>query len=221
MKQLNKYIDHTLLKPTATVKEIEILCNEAKEYDFATVCVNPCQIELAAKLLKNTNVGITTVIGFPLGANTSEVKAFETMDAIKKGATEIDMVVNIGAIKDQNWDLVLNDMKAVKKAAPNNTVKVIMENCLLEKEEIVKACQLAVEAGLEFVKTSTGFSTGGATFEDVKLMADTVKDKAQVKAAGGVRTFEDAQKMIENGATRLGTSGGVSIVKGQDNTSNY
>ncbi|QEH61822.1 deoxyribose-phosphate aldolase [Spiroplasma chinense] len=219
--ELNKYIDHTLLKASATKSEIKTLCEEAKQYDFATVCVNPTQIEYASELLKGTNVGITTVIGFPLGASTSEVKAFETADAIQKGATEIDMVVNIGAIKDGNWDLVLSDMKAVKASAPNNVVKCIMENCLLTKEEIVKACEMAVEAKLEFVKTSTGFSTGGATFDDVKLMSETVKRNAEVKAAGGVRTFEDAMKMIENGATRLGTSGGVSIVNGKDNNTAY
>ncbi|ARU91616.1 deoxyribose-phosphate aldolase [Spiroplasma clarkii] len=219
--KLNKYIDHTLLKPTATKSEIKTLCEEALKFDFATVCVNPCQIEYAASLLKGSDVGITTVIGFPLGATTSAVKAFETSDAIKKGATEIDMVVNIGAIKDQDWDYVLNDMKAVKTAAGKTIVKCIMENCLLEKPEIVKACELAVQAGLDFVKTSTGFSTGGATFEDVKLMSQTVNGKAQVKAAGGVRTYDDAMKMIENGATRLGTSGGVAIVQKQDNNSSY
>lgn len=219
--KLNKYIDHTLLKPTATTAEIKTLCAEALEFDFATVCVNPCHIKLAAQQLANSTVGITTVIGFPLGASTTEVKAFETSDAISKGATEIDMVVNIGAIKDKNWTYVLEDMRAVKAVAGTKVVKCIMENCLLEQAEIVKACELAVEAGLDFVKTSTGFSTGGATFSDVKLMAQTVGKNAQVKAAGGVRTFSDAMQMIENGATRLGTSGGVAIVQGQDNTTAY
>ncbi|QHX36641.1 deoxyribose-phosphate aldolase [Spiroplasma sp. BIUS-1] len=219
--ELNKYIDHTLLKADAKKSEIEKLCLEAKEFDFATVCINPGQIAYAKSLLADTNVGITTVVGFPLGATTSEVKAFETKQAIENGATEIDMVINIGAVKDANWDLVLNDMKAVKSAAPNNCVKVILENCLLTKEEITKCCELALEAKLEFVKTSTGFSTGGATFEDVALMKSVVKDNAKVKAAGGVRTFDDAMKMIENGADRLGTSGGVAIVQGQEHKNGY
>ncbi|AUB31525.1 deoxyribose-phosphate aldolase [Spiroplasma floricola] len=219
--KLNRYIDHTLLKADAKKKEIEKLCNEAKEWDFATVCINPCHISYAKELLKGTNVGITTVVGFPLGANTSEVKVFEAKQAIENGATEIDMVINIGAVKDANWDLVLNDMKAVKKASPNNCVKVILENCLLTKEEIVKCCELALEAKLEFVKTSTGFSTSGANLEDVVLMKSIVKDKAKVKAAGGVRTFEYAIKMIENGAERLGTSGGVAIVKGEEHKNGY
>ncbi|AUM62636.1 deoxyribose-phosphate aldolase [Spiroplasma monobiae] len=218
---LNKYIDHTLLKADAKKSEIEKICAEAKEFDFATVCINPGQITFAKSLLEGTNVGITTVVGFPLGATTSEVKAFETKQAIENGATEIDMVINIGAVKDANWDLVLNDMKAVKSSAPNNCVKVILENCLLTKEEITKCCELALEAKLEFVKTSTGFSTGGATFEDVALMKSIVKDNAKVKAAGGVRTYDDAIKMIENGADRLGTSGGVAIVKGEEHKNGY
>ncbi|WP_338984250.1 deoxyribose-phosphate aldolase [Spiroplasma endosymbiont of Diplazon laetatorius] len=218
---LNKYIDHTLLKADAKKSEIEKICSEAKEFDFATVCINPTHISYAKGLLEGTDVGITTVVGFPLGATTSEVKAFETKQAIKNGATEIDMVINIGAVKDANWDLVLNDMKAVKAAAPNNCVKVILENCLLTKEEITKCCELALEAKLEFVKTSTGFSTGGATFEDVALMKSIVKDNAKVKAAGGVRTYDDAMKMIENGADRLGTSGGVAIVKGEEHKNGY
>ncbi|WP_339020302.1 deoxyribose-phosphate aldolase [Spiroplasma endosymbiont of Atherix ibis] len=219
--KLNRYIDHTLLKADAQKKEIEKLCNEAKEWDFVTVCINPCHISYAKELLKDTNVGITTVVGFPLGATTSEVKVFETKQAIENGATEIDMVINIGAVKDANWDLVLNDMKAVKKAASKNCVKVILENCLLTKEEIVKCCELALEAKLEFVKTSTGFSTSGANLEDVALMKSIVQDKAKVKAAGGVRAFEDAIKMIENGAQRLGISGGVAIIKGEEHKNGY
>lgn len=219
--ELNKYIDHTILKADATKADIIKICNEAKEFDFATVCINPGRIKIAAKELAGTKVGITTVIGFPLGANTSEAKAFETKDAIEKGATEIDMVANIGAIKDADWETVLNDMKAVKKSAGKSIVKVILENCLLTKEEIKKCCEIAIEAGLEFVKTSTGFSTSGATLDDVKLMKDTVGDKALVKAAGGVRTLEDAEKMIEAGASRLGTSGGVSIVQGKTHKEGY
>ncbi|WP_339031040.1 deoxyribose-phosphate aldolase [Spiroplasma endosymbiont of Cantharis nigra] len=219
--KLNKYIDHTLLKADAKKVEIEKLCIEAKEYDFATVCINPSHIIYAKSLLKGSNVGITTVVGFPLGATTSEVKAFETKQAIENGASEIDMVINVGAVKDANWDLVLNDMVAVKKAAPNNCVKVILENCLLTQEEIIKCCELALKANLEFVKTSTGFSSGGATFKDVSLMKSIVKDNAKVKAAGGVRTYDDAIQMIENGASRLGTSGGVAIVKGEEHKTGY
>lgn len=219
--KLNKYIDHTLLKPDATKQQIKSLCIDAMTYDFATVCINPCHIEYAKTILKDSTVNITTVVGFPLGASTTEVKAFETKDALKKGATEIDMVANIGAIKDGDWDYVLKDMEAVKAAAPNNTIKCIIENCLLTKDEIKKACELAVQAKIEFVKTSTGFSTGGATFEDVALMKNVVKNQAQVKAAGGVKTYEDALKMIESGATRLGTSGGVAIVQKKDNKKEY
>ncbi|AAT75477.1 deoxyribose-phosphate aldolase [Mesoplasma florum L1] len=219
--KLNKYIDHTLLKQDATKAEIKQLCDEAIEFDFATVCVNSYWTSYCKELLKGTNVGITNVVGFPLGACTTATKAFEVSEAIKDGATEIDMVLNIGALKDKNYELVLEDMKAVKKAAGSHVVKCIMENCLLTKEEIMKACEIAVEAGLEFVKTSTGFSKSGATFEDVKLMKSVVKDNALVKAAGGVRTFEDAQKMIEAGADRLGTSGGVAIIKGEENNASY
>lgn len=219
--KLNKYIDHTLLKPEATKQDIINLCNQAKEYDFATICVNTCWTSFCKELLKDSNVGITNVVGFPLGACLTEVKAFEVKKAIENGADEIDMVLNVGALKDENYDLVLNDMKEVKKAAGDHVVKVILENCLLTREEIIKTCELAVEAGLEFVKTSTGFNKSGATVEDVKLMSEVVKNKAQVKAAGGVRTYEDAIEMINAGATRLGTSGGVNIVNKKENNSSY
>ena len=212
--KINNYIDHTLLKQTATNKEIKELCLEAIKYDFATVCVNPTQIELAKQTLKGSNVGITTVIGFPLGATLTSVKAFETKEALNRGANEIDMVVNIGAVKDGNWDLVLEDIKEVKKQAPNNIVKVILETCLLTNEEIIKVCELALESGVEYVKTSTGFSTQGATFEVVKLMLSVVKGRAKVKAAGGVKTYEDAKKMIDLGVSRIGTSSGVKIIEG-------
>ncbi|AXK51204.1 deoxyribose-phosphate aldolase [Spiroplasma alleghenense] len=214
---LNKYIDHTLLKPEATEPQIIKLCEEAKKYDFATVCVNPYWIKLAKESLTGSNVGITTVVGFPLGVNTSEVKAFETTLAIKDGATEIDMVINIGALKSQKYDVVLNDMKKVKEAAGKTIVKVIFETALLTKEEIIKACELAVEAKLDFVKTSTGFSTAGATIENVTLMKKIVNGKAKVKAAGGVRNLQDAEEMIKAGADRLGTSGGVAIIEGKTN----
>ena len=214
--KLNKYIDHTLLKPEATKEQITNLCNEARLYDFASVCVNPCHIALCKELLKGSTVNVCTVIGFPLGANTSETKAFETRDAIKKGATEVDMVLNIGALKDGDYDLVKNDIKAVHDAANGTLVKVIFENCLLTKDEIVKACKICMEVGVEYVKTSTGFNKSGATFEDIKLMSSTVNGKCKVKAAGGVRTYEDALKMItECGASRLGTSSGKAIVEGE------
>ncbi|QBQ07674.1 deoxyribose-phosphate aldolase [Spiroplasma gladiatoris] len=218
---LNRYIDHTLLKPDAKKSDIEKICKEAIDNEFATVCINPCNIENAKEFLKNSNVGITTVIGFPLGASTTQTKVFETQDAIQKGATEIDMVINIGNVKNQEWNKILNEMIEIKNAAKNNIVKVILENCLLTKEEIVKCCNLAIEAKLDFVKTSTGFSTGGATFGDVELMKKTVENKILIKAAGGVRTYDDAIKMIELGALRLGTSGGVSIVNGQKNDKEY
>lgn len=212
---LNKYIDHTLLKPESTTAQISNLCNEALKYDFASVCVNPTHIELCSKLLKGSNVKVCTVIGFPLGANTSETKAFEAKDAINKGAQEIDMVLNIGALKEGNYELVKNDIKAVYDACNGTLLKVIFETCLLSNEEIIKACQICMEVGVEYVKTSTGFNKAGATFENVKLMSDTVKGVCLVKAAGGVRSYDDAIKMInECGASRLGTSSGVAIVQG-------
>ena len=212
--KLNKYIDHTLLKPEATKEQIQKLCNEALKYDFASVCVNPCHIQECAKLLKGSDVKVCTVIGFPLGANTTETKVFETKDAISKGANEIDMVLNVGALKEGNYDLVKDDIAAVYKACNGTLLKVIFENCLLTKDEIIKACNICVEVGVDFVKTSTGFNKGGATFEDVKLMSDTVNGKCKVKAAGGVRTKQDALKMInECGANRLGTSAGVAIME--------
>ena len=219
--KLSKYIDHTLLKPEASTSQIKELCNQAKKYDFASVCVNPTHIALCKKELEGSDVKVCTVIGFPLGANTSEVKAFETKDAINKGAQEIDMVLNIGALKEGNYDLVKEDIASVKKAAGDTLVKVIFETCLLSKEEIVKACQICMEVGVEYVKTSTGFNKSGATFEVVKLMSDTVKDVCIVKAAGGVRSYEDAIKMInECGASRLGTSSGVAIIEGEKVDSN-
>ena len=180
----NKMIDHTVLKADTPLETVKRICDEAMEYGFASVCINPCHVAYCADYLKDSDVNVCTVIGFPLGANTSAVKAFETKDAIANGADEIDMVMNIGALKDKNYDLVRDDVKAVVEAAEGNCVKVILENCLLTKEEIVKACELCVEAGAAFVKTSTGFSTSGATPEDVKLMKDTVKGRCLVKAAG-------------------------------------
>ncbi|EFA89333.1 deoxyribose-phosphate aldolase [Peptoniphilus lacrimalis DNF00528] len=213
--KLNKYIDHTLLKADATQESIKELCRQAKEYDFMSVCINSSNIELAKEELKGTDVKICTVIGFPLGATTTESKVFETTDAIEKGADEVDMVLNIGALKSKNFDIVLRDISEVAKVAHNKgkILKVILETCLLEKDEIIKACQLSKEAGADFVKTSTGFSTGGAKEEDVALMRKTVGDQMGVKASGGIRTLEKARLMIENGATRLGVSAGVQIME--------
>lgn len=215
------YIDHTLLKPEATKEQIIALCAEAKQYDFASVCVNPTWIETAAKELEGAVSKVCTVIGFPLGANTSDVKAFETKDAIAKGADEVDMVLNIGALKGSDYELVLNDMKAVVEAANGTLVKVIIETCLLTDEEKVKACELAVEAGVDYVKTSTGFSAGGATPTDVALMRKTVGLDLGVKASGGVRSLADLKAMIEAGATRIGASSGVKIMQGLAAESDY
>lgn len=221
-QQVSKLIDHTALKADTTKAVIEKLCNEAKQFEFMSVCVNPTWVETAAAMLKGTDVKVCTVIGFPLGANTPEVKAFEAQDAISKGATEVDMVLNIGAMKDANYDLVERDVRAVVEAAKGKAlVKVILETCLLTKEEIVKASQICEKAGTDFVKTSTGFSTGGATIEDVKLMSETVSSHIGVKASGGVRNLEDLKNMVEVGATRIGTSAGVAIVQGEESTSGY
>ena len=215
-------IDHTLLKANALKEELTKLTEEAKKYEFASVCVNPTWVKYAAGQLAGTNVKVCTVIGFPLGASTSAVKAFETKDAIANGATEVDMVINIGALKDKQDDLVLSDIKAVVEAAGEKAlVKVIIETCLLTDEEKVRACELAVQAGADFVKTSTGFSTGGATPEDVALMRKTVGDKAGVKASGGVRSLEDMKAMIEAGANRIGASSGVKIMEGGQSESSY
>lgn len=213
MKNLSRYIDHTLLKADATENEVIKLCNEAKEYDFFSVCINPGFVELAAKELRESNVAVCTVIGFPLGASTPETKAFETRDAIQKGAAEVDMVINISKLKDKKDEEVLKDIKAVVDAADKKAlVKVIIETCLLTDEEKERACKLAKDAGADFVKTSTGFSTGGATKEDIALMRKTVGTEMGVKASGGVRTYEDAVTMIESGATRIGTSASIAIV---------
>lgn len=214
-------IDHTLLKAESTKAQVEQICAEAKQYGFASVCVNPTWVKFSADQLAGTAVKVCTVIGFPLGATTSAVKAFETKDAIANGAGEIDMVINIGALKDGNFDLVREDIKAVVDAANGTLVKVIIESCLLTDEEKVKACELAVEAGADFVKTSTGFSTGGATAEDIALMRKTVGPEIGVKASGGVRSLEDMQLMVENGATRIGASSGVAIMNGLKSDSNY
>jgi len=215
-------IDHTLLKQDATKQQIEKLCAEAKEYVFASVCVNPTWVKTSAELLTGTPVKVCTVIGFPLGASTPETKAFETKDAIQNGAGEIDMVLNVGALKSEDLALVKRDIEAVVEAAKGKAiVKVILETCLLTKEEIKVASQLSKDAGADFVKTSTGFSTGGATVEDVKLMREVVGPDLGVKASGAVRSLEDVEKMIEAGATRIGASSGVQIVQGLTSNSDY
>ena len=213
----SKYIDHTLLKATATKAEILNLCAEANKYNFKSVCVNPCYVEYASELLNGTDVKICTVIGFPLGANTSEVKAFETTKAIADGADEIDMVINIGMAKDHDYDALYDDIKAVVDAANGVLVKVIIETCYLTDDEKVEVCKIAVKAGADFVKTSTGFGTAGATVEDVKLMRKTVGEIVGVKASGGIRSKEDFEKMIEAGATRVGCSSGKKIMEEYEN----
>lgn len=219
--KLNKYIDHTLLKADASQEQIETLIEEAKKYDFASVCVNPTWVNFAAQALKATDVKVCTVIGFPLGANTPELKAFETSDAIQNGANEVDMVINIGALKSRNFDLVERDIRAVVEAAKGTLVKVIIETCLLTDDEKVKACQIAQKAGADFVKTSTGFSTGGATVADVALMRKTVGPDMGVKASGGARSYEDALAFIKAGATRIGASSGVAIIEGDVANGDY
>lgn len=218
---LAKYIDHTALKPETTKAQIEQLAHEAREYGFMSVCVNPTHVAYAKSLLEGTDVLVCTVIGFPLGANTPAVKAFETKDAIANGAGEVDMVINVGALKDKNYDLVAEDIKAVVDAAGDVTTKVIIETALLTEEEKVKACEIAQAQGADFVKTSTGFSTGGATKEDIALMRKTVGPDMGVKASGGVRSYEDVMMMIEAGATRIGASAGVQILKGEEAKGDY
>ncbi|WP_019637630.1 deoxyribose-phosphate aldolase [Paenibacillus fonticola] len=215
-------IDHTLLRSDATTEDIKKLTDDAKEYGFASVCVNPAWVAYSAEQLAGTKVKVCTVIGFPLGASTSKTKAYETADAIGSGATEVDMVINIGALKSGSDDIVLRDIQAVADAAAGRAlVKVIIETSLLTDEEKVRACKLAVQAGADFVKTSTGFQGGGATAEDVALMRRTVGPDVGVKASGGVRSLEDVNRMIEAGATRIGASSGVQIVKGEQGSSSY
>lgn len=211
---INKLIDHTALKPNTNKESILKLIAEAKTYDFVSVCVNPCWVALAHQELKNTDVKVCTVIGFPLGANTTEVKVFETKDAIEKGAQEIDMVINIAMLKDKEYDYVENEIHQIVEAAKDKAiVKVIIETCLLTDEEKIKACELSQKAGADFVKTSTGFSTGGATVHDIALMRKTVGAEMGVKASGGVHTHEEALAMVEAGATRIGASAGVKLLK--------
>lgn len=211
--ELNKYIDHTLLKPEATNEQITKLCEEARQYDFASVCVNTCYVPLAKQLLAGSDVKVCCVVGFPLGAMDTVSKAFEAKTALENGAQEVDMVINIGALKDKDYDYVTKDIAAVVEASKPAIVKVIIEACLLTDEEKVEACKCSMNAKAEFVKTSTGFSTHGATLEDVALMKKTVGDVCKVKAAGGVRSYDDAMKMIEAGADRLGCSAGIKVME--------
>lgn len=211
-QEIAAMIDHTLLKAFATPAQIEQLCKEAAEYHFASVCVNPAYVALAASLLKGTGVKVCTVIGFPLGANTSAVKAFEARDAIANGAEEVDMVINVGAMKAGDYELVEKDIKAVVDAADGTLVKVIIETCYLTDEEKVLACKAAAKAGADFVKTSTGFGTGGATPADVALMRSSIPDTMKVKASGGVHNYEEAMAVVEAGASRIGASAGMAIV---------
>ena len=214
--QLAQYIDHTLLKPQSTEKEIIELCREAKEYGFYAVCVNPCFVNLAAKLLTGTKVKVAGVVGFPLGATLQEIKAMEAELAFKSGAQEVDMVMNIGALKGGHYDQVVGDIQAVvdvaKKQVLKRIVKVIIETGLLTHEEKVKACQLVIAAGADFVKTSTGFNGGGATLEDIAIIKQTTEGKVKIKASGGIRDYKSARAMLDAGADRIGTSSGVAIV---------
>lgn len=215
MRTINQYIDHTLLKADATSKDIEKLCHEAMEYEFYSVCVNNCYVSLAAELLKHSNVKVASVVGFPLGAMSTISKVHETTVAIIDGADEIDMVLNVGWLKEGKLDLVRNDIASVVEVAHkmNGLVKVIIETCLLTEEEIKTACALSLDANADFVKTSTGFSTGGAKAKDVLLMKEVVKDNAKIKASGGIRDYETAMAMIEAGADRIGASASIKIVE--------
>lgn len=218
---LNKYVDHTILKAFATRKDVEKLCAAAKEYDFASVCVNPMYVSLARDLLEGTTVNICTVIGFPLGANTTAIKAAETEQAYIDGCNEFDMVIAVGALKEGRYDYVRNDIQAVVKAAKGRTVKVIIETAYLTDEEKIMACRLCTEAGANFVKTCTGFSTAAdapnaATVHDIELMRANIAPEMKVKASSGIRTYEDALALINAGAERLGTSAGVKILEGAE-----
>lgn len=216
MSNIASYIDHTVLAADATQEKIQKLCDEAKQWKFASVCVNTCWTKFCAQQLKDTGVNVCVVVGFPLGAMCTKAKAYEAKCAVEEGATEVDMVINIGWLKDGKDDLVENDIREVKKACGDKHLKVIIEACLLTDEEKVRACELSVKAGADFVKTSTGFSKWGAKEEDVALMRKTVGPNVGVKASGGIRTYEDAVKMVKAGANRLGCSAGIAIVQGEE-----
>lgn len=218
---MNEFIDHTLLKPEASTEQIKVLCEEANKYNFKSVCVNPGHVSLCRELLEDSDTLVCTVVGFPLGATTSDTKAHETKEALRNGADEIDMVINIGALKEGLDELVKEDIQKVVKAAEGKIVKVIFETCLLNEEEIAKACELAISAGAHFIKTSTGFSNGGATKKAVSLMLEKANGRALVKASGGIRSYEDAKAYIDMGVKRLGTSSGVKIMAGEVSTESY
>lgn len=215
--EINRMIDHTLLKPESTREQIKSLCDEALEYNFKSVCINPFWVSYANDILKDSEVSVCTVIGFPLGANTTSMKAAEAREAILNGADEVDMVINVGLLKSKEYDLVEEDIKAVVEESKDKIVKVIIETCLLSDEEIVKACEISMKSGADFVKTSTGFNSAGAKAQDVNLMRKTVGDTLGVKASGGIRDLKTAREMIENGATRLGVSAGIEIIKELEN----
>ncbi|PWC08973.1 Deoxyribose-phosphate aldolase 2 [Mycoplasmopsis arginini] len=219
---LNKLIDHTFLNPAGTTKDIDKLIEEAKKYDFKSVCIAPSYIKYAKEQLKNSDVLICTVIGFPLGYNVTSVKVFETKIALEHGADEIDMVMNVSRFKDKQYEYVLNEIKSIKEVCGNKVLKVIIETALLTNEEIAKATEIVLQSGADFIKTSTGFSYRGASFEDIKIMKEIAKDNLLIKASGGIKSKEDALKMVELGANRLGTSKSVTIIEGKiDNSSNY
>ena len=221
MKLLNTYIDHTLLKATASQNDIIKLCQEAIAYNFFSVCVNSCNVTLARKQLEGSEVKVCSVIGFPLGAMSTQAKVTEAQIALNEGADEIDMVINIGLLKSKDFDGVWKDIEAVKDCMPNNILKVILETCYLEELEIIKASELAIQSGADFIKTSTGFGSSGATIEDVKLMKSVANDSVKIKASGGIKNAETALKYINLGASRLGTSSGIAIVTGKSSNSNY
>lgn len=215
MNDLAKYIDHTLLKQDAKLEDIKKLCAEADEYSFCSVCVNSAYVKNAKDFLKNKDVKVCSVVGFPLGAMTTPAKAYEAKCAIEDGASEIDMVINVGWVKSENFNLVEEDIKALRTTCKDIVLKVILETALLNEEEIKKVCEISKKLKVDFVKTSTGFSSRGASLEDLKIMKSVVKDEVQIKASGGIRTTQKAKEMIEAGATRLGTSSGIAIIKGE------
>ena len=221
MKSINKYIDHTLLKATATTYDIGKLCEDAIKYKFFSVCVNSCYVPLAKELLQNSDVKICSVVGFPLGAMSTKAKVAEATWALKDGADEIDMVINIGLLKGKNFDGVWKDIEAVKKCMPNNTLKVILETCYLDELEIIKASELAIQSGADFIKTSTGFGTHGATLNDIKLMKSVSSNNTKIKASGGIKDYKTALEYINSGVERLGTSSGIAIIKKASSNSNY
>ena len=212
---MNEFFDSTLLKSTSTKDDIKKLCMDAKKYNFATVCINPCYVSYARSLLKDSNVKVCTVIGFPLGANTTETKVGEAVDAINNGALEIDMVINVGYLKDKDYDYIRNEIIEVKKVVNEKVLKVIIEACYLDEEEIKIMTEICNETGVDYIKTSTGFGSRGASIDDIKVINKYKNDKLKIKASGGIRTKEDAEKYIELGVSRIGTSNAVKIMEGE------